>query len=252
MLTFDGKGIVMLPERAAPGHREGRRRGAGQARHPAVARGEERPQADGRAGLRLRRRPGPAHPRGRHQHSRAEAEEEQGAGQQAEGQAEAAGAAGAGKVADRLGHRRHPRRHRRRLRRGRTPRPRHKREWVVLVDGNNTQIEAVTAEAASRGITVTVIIDFIHVLEYLWKAAWSFFDKGEPAAEEWVAGQARKILHGESPPGRGRDPPPRHHATATPRPSAPAPTSAPATWRTSRTTSATPARWRKAGPSPPG
>jgi hypothetical protein len=76
--------------------------------------------------------------------------------------------------------------------------PQHKREWAVLIDGNNTQIETVTAEAASRGITVTVVIDFIHVLEYLWKAAWSFFDKGEPAAEEWVADQARKILHGNS------------------------------------------------------
>ena len=69
---------------------------------------------------------------------------------------------------------------------------------MVLIDGNNTQIEAVTAEAARRGITVTICIDFIHVLEYLWKAAWSFFDKGEPAAEEWVAAQARKILHSKS------------------------------------------------------
>jgi hypothetical protein len=72
------------------------------------------------------------------------------------------------------------------------------REWVVLIDGNNTQIEAVTAEAARRGITVTIVIDFVHVLEYLWKAAWSFFDKGAPAAEEWVADQARKILHGKA------------------------------------------------------
>ena len=76
--------------------------------------------------------------------------------------------------------------------------PQHERDWAVLIDGNNTQIETVTAKAASRGITVTVVIDFIHVLEYVWKAAWSFFDKGEPAAEEWVADQARKILHGNS------------------------------------------------------
>jgi hypothetical protein len=76
--------------------------------------------------------------------------------------------------------------------------PGHQREWVVLVDGNATQIEAVNAEAASRGVTVTIVIDFIHVLEYCWKAAWSFFDKGEPAAEEWVADQARKILHGKA------------------------------------------------------
>jgi hypothetical protein len=76
--------------------------------------------------------------------------------------------------------------------------PGHQREWVVLIDGNNTQIEAVTAKADSRGVTATIVIDFIHVLEYLWKAAWSFFDKGEPAAEEWVAAQARKILYGKS------------------------------------------------------
>jgi hypothetical protein len=76
--------------------------------------------------------------------------------------------------------------------------PGHAREWAVLIDGNNTQIEAVTAEAARRGITVTIVIDFIHVLEYAWKAAWSFFEKGEPAAEEWVAAQARKILHGSA------------------------------------------------------
>ena len=76
--------------------------------------------------------------------------------------------------------------------------PGHKREWAVLIDGNNAQIEAVTAGAALRGVKVTIVIDFIHVLEYLWKAAWSFFDKGEPAAEEWVAAQARKILHGNA------------------------------------------------------
>jgi hypothetical protein len=76
--------------------------------------------------------------------------------------------------------------------------PRHERDWVVLIDGNNTQIGAVAAEAARRGVPVTVVIDFIHVLEYLRKAAWSFFDKGEPAAEEWVADQARKILHGKA------------------------------------------------------
>jgi hypothetical protein len=76
--------------------------------------------------------------------------------------------------------------------------PGRRRKWAVLVDGNNAQIEAVTAEAASRGVTVTIIIDFIHVLEYLWQAAWSFSGKGEPASEEWVAGQARKILHGKA------------------------------------------------------
>ena len=35
--------------------------------------------------------------------------------------------------------------------------------------------------------------------------------QGRAAAEEWVADQARKILHGKVGPGRGGDPPPRHH-----------------------------------------
>ncbi len=76
--------------------------------------------------------------------------------------------------------------------------PGQKRTWAALVDGNNAQIEAITNEAARRGVTVPILIDFIHVLEYTWKAAWSFFDKGDPAAEEWVAAQAAKILEGKA------------------------------------------------------
>src|SRR5262249_4864301 len=37
-----------------------------------------------------------------------------------------------------------------------------------------------------------------NVIEDTRKAAWSFFDKGQPAAEEWVAAQPRKILHGNA------------------------------------------------------
>jgi hypothetical protein len=39
-------------------------------------------------------------------------------------------------------------------------------------------------------------MDFIHVLEYFWKAAWCFYDKGDSAVEKWVAERAVKILHG--------------------------------------------------------
>jgi hypothetical protein len=74
----------------------------------------------------------------------------------------------------------------------------HCRTWIALVGGNRQQIEAITAEAARRGVTITVICDFVHVLEYAWKAAWSFFDKGDPDAEAWVVGQAVKILEGKA------------------------------------------------------
>ncbi len=76
--------------------------------------------------------------------------------------------------------------------------PAHRRTWIALADGNNTQIEAITAEAARRGVIVTILCDFVHVLEYIWKAAWSFFDKGDPDAETWVAEEATKILQGKA------------------------------------------------------
>jgi len=70
--------------------------------------------------------------------------------------------------------------------------------WVALVDGNNHQIDSIQAQAATRGVTVHIVVDFIHVLEYLWKAAWSFFAEGNPAAEQWVHRQATKVLDGHA------------------------------------------------------
>ena len=40
------------------------------------------------------------------------------------------------------------------------------------------------------------MIDFIHVLEYLWKVAWCFHPPRDPAMEDWVTAQALDILHG--------------------------------------------------------
>ncbi|WP_373873385.1 hypothetical protein, partial [Actinoplanes derwentensis] len=49
--------------------------------------------------------------------------------------------------------------------------PHHLRRWIVLVDGNNHQIDRINAEAHARGVRINLILDFVHVLEYLWKAA---------------------------------------------------------------------------------
>jgi len=76
--------------------------------------------------------------------------------------------------------------------------PDHTRTWVALVDGNAHQIERVQAEATARGVRVTIVVDFVHVLEYLWQAAWCFFAEGDPAAETWVREQGLRILHGRS------------------------------------------------------
>jgi hypothetical protein len=72
------------------------------------------------------------------------------------------------------------------------------RTWVVLVDGNTHQIETIERCVRVHGWTITIVIDFVHVLEYLWKAAWCFFPEGDAAAEAWVAAHARRVLVGGS------------------------------------------------------
>jgi hypothetical protein len=42
------------------------------------------------------------------------------------------------------------------------------------------------------------VIDLIHVLEYIWKAAWSLHEAGDPAAEDRVAAKALAVLAGGS------------------------------------------------------
>jgi hypothetical protein len=76
--------------------------------------------------------------------------------------------------------------------------PGHLRTWVVLVDGAEHQLNLICAEAARRGVTIHVIIDIIHVLDYVWGATWSFHEAGDPAAEDWVAVKALAVLAGDS------------------------------------------------------
>ncbi|MBI2705797.1 MAG: ISKra4 family transposase [Actinobacteria bacterium] len=76
--------------------------------------------------------------------------------------------------------------------------PQHQRTWVALVDGNNHQINRINKEATSRDINITILVDWVHVLEYLWSAAWSFFGEGDPAAEDWVHDKALAVLNGQA------------------------------------------------------
>jgi len=72
--------------------------------------------------------------------------------------------------------------------------PAHRRTWVVLVDGARHQLDLVCAEAARRGVAVHILR--IHVLEYLWKAAWCFHADGDPHAEAWASTHAISMLSG--------------------------------------------------------
>lgn len=74
----------------------------------------------------------------------------------------------------------------------------HQRDWIVLVDGAEPQIAQIQAEALVRGVDIHIVCDLIHMLEYLWKAAWCFHDKAGPDIEAFVARHARTILAGNS------------------------------------------------------
>ncbi len=76
--------------------------------------------------------------------------------------------------------------------------PEHARTWVALVDGNNHQINRITAEAKARKLQVPILCDLVHVLEYLWKAAWCFHTEGDPDAEAWVRRHASAVLAGKA------------------------------------------------------
>jgi len=76
--------------------------------------------------------------------------------------------------------------------------PDHRRDWVVLVDGNTHQLDHVHAQARARSVRVTIVVDVVHVLEYLWRAAWCFYREGDPAAEQWVCTQAHQVLTGRA------------------------------------------------------
>lgn len=77
--------------------------------------------------------------------------------------------------------------------------PEHQRRWVVLVDGNATQIELAEAAAARHGVDITIVVDVIHLLEYLWAASYCFHRAGTPEAEAWVTKRLLRLLQGADP-----------------------------------------------------
>jgi hypothetical protein len=76
--------------------------------------------------------------------------------------------------------------------------PQHVLQWVALVDGNPKQLSLLEEAARKMNVTLTIILDLIHVLEYLWKAAWALHEEGDPQAEQWVSQRLEALLEGKS------------------------------------------------------
>ena len=74
--------------------------------------------------------------------------------------------------------------------------PTQSRHWVVVVDGGEQQLLDILDIAETYQAKITLILDLIHVLEYLWKAAHCFHPVGSNQAEEWVKEKALQVLHG--------------------------------------------------------
>jgi len=101
------------------------------------------------------------------------------------------------------------------------PRPENKRVWASLLKGKTTVIQEVAEEMERRDpsgsktrvaltdgeralqirvegkLSVTLILDLMHVLEKLWKAAYVFHAEGSLEANLWVLDRILRILFGE-------------------------------------------------------
>ena len=77
--------------------------------------------------------------------------------------------------------------------------PKREHRWIILLDGNGDQIRAVQRSAKRAGVKITIIADLIHLIEYLWPAAYCFHPAGSSDARHWVEGRLRMLLNSTNP-----------------------------------------------------
>lgn len=77
--------------------------------------------------------------------------------------------------------------------------PKHKKPWVILIDGNKPQLKQVKSLVKQTGANSCIILDIIHVIEYLWDVARIFNDAtNHVACEQWVYEKLTLILNDEA------------------------------------------------------
>jgi hypothetical protein len=75
--------------------------------------------------------------------------------------------------------------------------PQGTKQWVTVCDGERALQQRLEAALAEVVAAVVFVLDFMHVLEKLWKAAYCFHAEGSPEAEAWVRAQALRLLRGQ-------------------------------------------------------
>jgi hypothetical protein len=76
--------------------------------------------------------------------------------------------------------------------------PTFQKRWVALVDGNRTQIDHLQRLAEERNISMPIVVDFIHVAQYVWKASLVLFPDNPPEQDRWVRAHLLEILRGKA------------------------------------------------------
>jgi hypothetical protein len=70
------------------------------------------------------------------------------------------------------------------------------KRWVALSDGERALQTRLETSLGAVMPSLVRILDFMHVLEKLWKAAHGFYAEGSDEAEAWVRQQALRLLRG--------------------------------------------------------
>jgi len=69
---------------------------------------------------------------------------------------------------------------------------------VVLVDGLPHQLHVLRKLFRRYGIRPLIVLDFIHVAQYIWKAGIAFWGEGNPKLDLWVSKHLLTVLRGRS------------------------------------------------------
>jgi hypothetical protein len=76
--------------------------------------------------------------------------------------------------------------------------PKRQKCWVALVDGNLPQIDHLQQLTEERNIPLIIVVDFLHVAQYVWKAAGALFPDQEPQRDRWTRAPLLEILRGKA------------------------------------------------------
>jgi hypothetical protein len=74
--------------------------------------------------------------------------------------------------------------------------PNREKPWVVVLDGD-PRLQRQVIETVGKANKITLVLDIMHALNYVWDAAYSYHEKGSPEAARWVMRKLELLLEGK-------------------------------------------------------